>query len=105
MTIDNLVDSRKGDLLGSREKQKAITIKSIGPAPKLTAALKELQMSTIRVQTFVYGMKNMIVRMERTQHDQSKPRGNFDMNRGPKEWRFPVPINPTNMINQEGNLR
>ena len=57
-------------------------------------------------------MENKIVRMERTQLHQSKPRGNLDMNRGgnfdmnigPKESRFPVPINPTNMVNQEGNL-
>ena len=53
MTIDQLEVSGKGDLLGSREKRKARTIKSTGPAPKLTATLKELQMSTIGVQTFV----------------------------------------------------
>ena len=52
-TIDKLSVFGKGDLLGSREKWKARTIKSTELAPKLTAALKELQMSTIGVQTFV----------------------------------------------------
>ena len=59
MTIDNLTVSGKGNLLGSsretisREKLKVRTIKSTEPAPKLTATLKELQMSMMGVQTLV----------------------------------------------------